>query len=81
MGKGGKNKRKRRIGLVRAAHGNTKVRRGPVPWVPLRVWEAKHRNIWCENYNKCLDKALDSWWVGWSCSKCKLNPRRKEKVR
>jgi hypothetical protein len=28
------------------------------------------RNIFCPLYNDCLNYAVQSGWIGWSCSRC-----------
>ena len=29
------------------------------------------RNIWCKDYNGCLDYAIDNSWQSWGCGECK----------
>ena len=33
---------------------------------------ARHRNLYCHNYDRCLDHAVKSGWEGWSCHNCPL---------
>ena len=30
------------------------------------------RNVFCKNYNECLDHAIDQSWLSWNCERCEL---------
>lgn len=31
---------------------------------------AVERNVWCQNYDRCLDLAVEQQWEGFTCSHC-----------
>ncbi|HTP30347.1 MAG TPA: hypothetical protein VMK12_32415 [Anaeromyxobacteraceae bacterium] len=33
---------------------------------------AKHRNLFCVWYDRCLDEAVDGSWASFTCEKCPL---------
>jgi len=32
----------------------------------------RHRNVHCDQYDQCLDKALRKRWLSWSCEHCAM---------
>ena len=56
---------------VRAREEESSIARpNPVNWVRLKEFSAEHRNIYCVSYERCLDKAIEQDWQGWSCCEC-----------
>lgn len=45
---------------------------GPEPLEGLlsRREVADHRYLFCSDYERCLDAALENAWVSWSCARC-----------
>lgn len=45
---------------------------GPEPLKKLlsRRRVAKNRHLFCSNYERCLNVALKSAWVSWTCAHC-----------
>jgi len=39
---------------------------------------AEHRNLFCPNYDPCLDLALAERWPSWTCARCPLFSLRHE---
>ncbi len=39
---------------------------------------AEHRNLFCPNYDPCLDIALAQRWPSWTCARCVLFASRHE---
>jgi hypothetical protein len=37
---------------------------------PSPVCRKGDRNLYCPNYGKCLDHAVDHKWRSWNCSEC-----------
>lgn len=31
---------------------------------------AKHRSLWCAEYDACLDEVLRCGWASWTCRRC-----------
>ncbi len=42
-----------------------------VPIGPDRRIE-EHRNLFCAQYDGCLDEAVKQGWNGWTCAQCNL---------
>jgi hypothetical protein len=45
---------------------------GPEPLTELlsRRDVSDHRSLFCAEYERCLDAALDNGWVSWTCARC-----------
>jgi hypothetical protein len=45
---------------------------GPEPLDELlsRSDVSDHRSLFCAEYEHCLDAALESGWVSWTCARC-----------
>lgn len=35
----------------------------------------RHRNLFCPEYDECLDIAVSGGWTSWSCERCPLAAR------
>ena len=35
----------------------------------------RHRNVFCDHYDHCLDEALRQTWPSWSCERCPMFAR------
>jgi hypothetical protein len=48
------------------------ARDGPEPLQALlkRRQVPRHRNLFCAEYERCLQEALERRWVSWTCAHC-----------
>lgn len=42
----------------------------PIPYSKVESVHQVKRNVFCQNYGRCLDRAITKNWAGFSCERC-----------
>lgn len=42
----------------------------PIRYMAVESCDQVKRNVFCRNYNECLNRAIHKKWPGFSCQKC-----------